>query len=226
MLPQFDLPDQFLQANGQPQSTAVALRHYYNNIIGPFEDAYRKNMAREQQQRALQQGRAQGGMPISGGGPPRSSMGPMSGTFPPVGTLPAMNGNTGSGMMGQHTAGNALQPTDTPLGGISGMQLPGSQGIVQTPQSSQLPMNGMGGAPDMRALGSMDATGLDGMNSPLTAFGSHGTMSEVEVDGRKRKVEELDDPNSKRVRQKIGKAMLLASWDGSDERCISHRRFF
>ncbi|KAI0094715.1 hypothetical protein BDY19DRAFT_914190 [Irpex rosettiformis] len=185
LLPQFDLPDQFMQLNGQPQSTAAALRHYYTNIIGPFEDAYRKNMVREQQQRALQQGRTQGGMPIPGSAQPRSSIGPMSGTFPP------------------HTAGNALQPTDAPLGGINGMQFPPSQGLTQTPQG-QLPIASMGGTPDIRALGSMDATTLDGVNLPLTASGSNGTMSEVEVDGRKRKVEELDDPNTKRVRQKIG----------------------
>lgn len=221
MLHPFDLPEQFMQSNGQPQATAVALRHYYNNIIGPFEDAYRKNMAREQQQRALQQGRAQGGMPMPGGGPPRPSMGPMSGTFPPVGTLPAMNGNSGSGMMVQPTAGNALQPTDTPLGGISGMQFAGSQGLPQAPQGSQLPVGGMNGTPDMRGLGSMDMTNLDGINLPMTASGSTGPVEIVEADGRKRKVEDLEDLNMKRARQKIGNANQNFLLESDSDDCFA-----
>ncbi|KAI0348643.1 hypothetical protein BDW22DRAFT_1404472 [Trametopsis cervina] len=203
VLPHFDLPEQFLQSNGAAQSTAAALRHYYNSIIGPFEEAYRKNM-REQQQRALQQGRPQGGVPMSAGVPSRSGPNPMTGTFPPVGTLPAMNGNSSSGMLGQATAGNALQPTDTSLGGMNGVPFAASQGLAQTPHGSQLPTNGMSVAPDVRSLGPMDIPSQDGSSIAVTASGSNSSVPELEGDGRKRKVDELEDASGKRVRQRIG----------------------
>lgn len=200
LLPHLDLPDQFMQPNGQPQATAAALRHYYNNIIGPFEEAYRKNMAREQQQRA-HQGRAQGGMPMAGGGQGRPAMSGIAGTFPPVGTLPAMNGSNNSGMMAQTAAANALQPPDaSSLGGINGVQSFGSQALPQTQQISQLPPNGINGALDARSLGSMDGTGI-----ALSTTDSNGSVTDLDGDGRKRKMDEGEEPGSKRARQRTGK---------------------
>ncbi|KAI0704912.1 hypothetical protein BC835DRAFT_1315745 [Cytidiella melzeri] len=204
LLPHFDLPEQFMQPNGKAQATAAALRHYYNAIIGPFEDLYRKDGPAREQQRALQQSRIPGGMPMPGVSQPRTNMPGMSGPIPPVGTLPAMGGNTSSGMMGQPTAGSALQPTDISLGG---MQF--SQGLAQSSQGPLMPVNS---APDSRALGSMDATGTEGISIPMATSGSSGSVSESEADGRKRKVEELEERNGKRARQKIG--------DNSDPRNV------
>jgi SWI/SNF chromatin-remodeling complex subunit SWI1 len=224
LLSHLDLPEQYMQPNGQPQPTALTLRYYYNNIIGPFEEAYRKNMAREQQ-RALQN-RAQGAMPMASGGQPRPGMGPVSGTFPPVGTLPAMSGSSSPGMMGQPTMGNALQPTDASLGGINGMPFPPSQALNQTPQGAQLSVNGMTGTPDIRALGSLDASMPDGVSMPMPGPVMNGSVPELEGDGRKRKVEELEEVNGKRARQKLGIVLCQIARMNSNPALSALRRCF
>lgn len=128
-------------------------------------------------------------------------MSPMPNTFPPVGTLPAMNGSTNSGMMGQPTAANALQSPDaSSLGGINGVQNFGSQALPQPQQNSQLPPNGISGLSEARSLGSMDGAGL-----ALPTSDSNGSIPDLDGDGRKRKMEEAEESNNKRARQRIGK---------------------
>lgn len=92
ILSHFDLPEQFMHSNAQPQPTALALQQYYSLLLGPFEDIYRKNIARE---RAAAAARNQAGqMP---GTPSRpGSMSGVPGGFPLVGTSPVVDGYDGS----------------------------------------------------------------------------------------------------------------------------------
>lgn len=185
LLQHLDLPEQHLSPNGQPQSTASTLQHYYMQLLGPFEEAYRKNQMRDQQR---MQNRAQPGFPMPGGGgqarPP--SMGGMPGTFPPVGTLPAMSGVSGLDMMGQTMGGGNLQVPDLPAGG---MNVPFATGQAQIPQrhSSQPPI----------------PNGLNPMTATASLSDLNGAASvDLDLEGRKRKIEETDE--GKRARQKIG----------------------
>ncbi|EKM60949.1 uncharacterized protein PHACADRAFT_83217 [Phanerochaete carnosa HHB-10118-sp] len=186
LLQHLDLPDQHMSTNGQPQSTANTLQHYYMQLLGPFEEAYRKNQMRDQQR---MQGRAQPGFPMPVAAQARPpSMGGMPGTFPPVGTLPAMGGVNGLDVMGQPMGGGNLQVPDLPA---SGLNMPFATGQVQSPQrhGSQPPIpNGLN---PMTATASM---------SDLNGAGS----VDLDMEGRKRKIEETDE--GKRARQKIGEA--------------------
>ncbi|THH02915.1 hypothetical protein EW026_g62 [Hermanssonia centrifuga] len=212
LLPQFDLPEQYMQPNGQPQSSAVALERYYSRLIGPFEEMYRKNIYRD---RAMQAARNQPGAPGTNQGRPPG----MTGTFPPVGSLPAVSGNNGLGMMGQPITGGSALPTEVSLGGIGGPQFPASQMISQAAHmSQQQPISGMSGTPDSR----VDVAGTDSLSAArqdvmgIISSASqdselNGTASEQDVDGRKRKMEEGDEANGKRVRHKTGESSDLRS---------------
>lgn len=192
-----DLPEQHIQPNGQPQPTAMALQQHYNAICGPFEEAYRKNM--REQQRGMP-GRPQGGLPMPGG--QGRTLSGMPGTFPPVGTLPAVNGVGNSGMMVQPANANSLGH-DNSLGGMNGVNLP----INQSMSAAQLPPNVMGGVQDPRTLGSMDGAALGPRRSEslgIAVSNSMGDGVDVEMDGRKRKMDDMEDPTGKRARQKLG----------------------
>ncbi len=76
-----ELPEQIQQQNGQVQSIAPVLNQHYNLLIGPFEEAYRRNV-RDQQQRSALAARGQPGMPLSTQGRPEGIPG-MPGSVPP-----------------------------------------------------------------------------------------------------------------------------------------------
>lgn len=173
-----------MSPSGQMQSTASTLQHYYMQLLGPFEEAYRKNQMRDPQR---MQGRPQPGFPMPGGAQGRPpSMGGMPGTFPPVGSLPATNGVNGLDMMGQPMGGGNLQVPDLPAGGLN---VPFATGQAQISQrhGSQPPIPN--GLHPMTATASM---------SDLNGAGS----VDLDMEGRKRKIEETDE--GKRARQKLG----------------------
>ncbi|GJE86009.1 ARID/BRIGHT DNA binding domain-containing protein [Phanerochaete sordida] len=186
LLQSLDLPEQHMSPSGQMQSTASTLQHYYMQLLGPFEEAYRKNQMRDPQR---MQGRPQPGFPMPGGAQGRPpSMGGMPGTFPPVGSLPATNGVNGLDMMGQPMGGGNLQVPDLPAGGLN---VPFATGQAQISQrhGSQPPIPN--GLHPMTATASM---------SDLNGAGS----VDLDMEGRKRKIEETDE--GKRARQKLGEA--------------------
>ncbi|KAJ3529358.1 hypothetical protein NM688_g7866 [Phlebia brevispora] len=194
LLSHFDLPEQFTQPNGQQQPTALALQQYYNVLLGPFEEIYRKNMVRERAAAAARNQAAQ--MPGSQSRP--ASMGGMPGTFPPVGTLPAISGHNGLGMMGQPVGGGPVQSTDPSFGGMNAVPFSGPQGPSISQHQMANNMNNVQGLPDMGALNGI---------APSTSQTSdmNGSSSEQDVEGRKRKLEEADE--GKRAKHKSGKSI-------------------
>lgn len=200
-MPHLDLPDQFIQPNGQPQSTANVLQHYYVQLLGPFEEAYRKSTRPPQ-------GRPQQGFPMPGAGQGRpAGMSGMPGTFPPVGTLPAVNGINDSGMMGQPMGGGNLQVPDIPQGG---MNVPfAGQGQMQTRHGAQQLPNGLSNNLDNPSFNMRrpDANGISATPSLSELNGS----ADMDAEGRKRKLDEGDEINGKRVRQKTGDRFFRTS---------------
>ncbi|KAF7791953.1 hypothetical protein EIP86_002979 [Pleurotus ostreatoroseus] len=195
VLSHFDLPEYFIQPNGTQQPTAAQLQNYYSMLLSPFEEVYRKNMAQNiARERAMAAARNQAAqMP---GTPSRpGSMSGMSGTFPPVGTLPAVTGHSGLDMMGQPVGGGPAQSTDTSFGGLNASSFSGSQvpGMPQHPMANN--MNNLQGVPDLAALNGIAA-------STSQASDINGAVPEQEADGRKRKLEEVEE--GKRAKHKSG----------------------
>ena len=201
LLPHFDLPEQFIQPTGQPQSTANVLQHYYVQLLGPFEEAYRKSARGPQ-------GRPQPSFPMPGAGQGRpGSVGGMPGTFPPVGTLPAVNGINDSGMVEQPMGSGTLQVQDLSQGGMNvpftgQSQIPTRHGPPQLPNG--LSNNLDGAAFNMRRP---DANGISATSSMSELNGP----TDMDADVRKRKMEEGDEANGKRARQKTGDHFLRVS---------------
>lgn len=193
VLPHLDLPEQFLGSNGQPQSTAGILQHYFVQLLGPFEEVYRKNQRGHP-------GRPQQGFPMPGAGQGRpGGMPGMPGTFPPVGTLPAVHGTNNSGMMGQPMAGN-MQVPDLPQ---AGMNIPfAGQGQMQTRHAAQQLPNGMGNNMDGTPFSTRRPDAI-GISATPSLSDLNGTV-DIDAEGRKRKMEEGDEVNGKRARQKTG----------------------
>ena len=185
LLPHFDLPEQYIQANGQPQMTHLVLQQYYTVLLAPFEEAWKKNMARSlqaarNQQQASQLAGAQGRQ--------------VQGNFPAVGSLPAMQGQNGLGMMGQPGGGSPAQPADPSFGAMNGMQFSNSQGPSMPQHQMQQNINGAQELAEMARLNGL---------APSTSQSSdlNGAATEQE-EGRKRKLEEADD--GKRAKHKSG----------------------
>jgi SWI/SNF chromatin-remodeling complex subunit SWI1 len=195
LLPHLDLPEQMLGPNGQVQSTAQVLQQYYVQLLSPFEEAYRKN-SRDQRM----QGRPQAGFPMPGAGQGRSTI---PGTFPPVGNLPAMTGNHDPGMLGQPMGGSNMQVPDMPAGGMNVPFANGPVPLPQRPGSQQMP-NGLNGNLDATAF-NMPRSGTNGLPSEASVSElSASSSGDLDVEGRKRKMEEGDEANGKRARQKTG----------------------
>lgn len=210
ILPPLDLPEQFMHSSGQPQSTAATLQHYFLQLLGPFEEVYLRKGGRDAQR--MQAARPQQGFPMSAPVQGRSgSMSGMPGTFPPVGTLPAVNGNSNSARVGQQMGGaGSLQVPDMPAQGMN--NLPFANGQPQLPMrngAQQMP-NGLGG-------GSLDGAPFNMRRPDANSISATPSLSDLngaapvdaDTDGRKRKMEDGEEPNGKRARQKTGKSF---SW--------------
>ncbi|CAL1696053.1 unnamed protein product [Somion occarium] len=183
-----DLPEQLMHPSGHQQSITQTLQNVYNMMIGPFEEAYRKNMVREQQQRAAMMARAQSsGMPMLGQGRPDG----MPAFPPPMNALQrtGSNPNLSLGGVGMPMAGPSSQP-DT-LNNVGTGQFP--------PRADPMASAGLSGTAAFPNFpGSVSATGSD--------------FDSQDPDGRKRKMRESEEADSKRARQKTNGS------DGADLR--------
>lgn len=175
-------------------------------IIGPFEEAYRKNMIREQQQQQQQQQRAMMARAQSNnmGFPPQMNQLQRTGSNPNIAL--GVGGVGGVGVGGMPMAGPSTQPD--PMGNMGAGQFP-----PRTP--SQTSFNNLNGSSD-NGFGSVGADpmtpapGLAGSTSfpnflasvsvPDSASGSDFDPQDPE--GRKRKLRESEEADVKRVRQK------------------------
>ncbi|KAH9937577.1 uncharacterized protein B0H18DRAFT_1113394 [Fomitopsis serialis] len=198
VLRQLDLPEHFPepQQHGQPVAPIVA--RYYMMIVGPFEEAYRRNMREQQMRAAAQQGPAADGLP----GP--SNMSTMPGmpadTSMNMGAMgPSMS--SGSSQMLDSAAPNQISPTN----------------VSHTPQLAQhSPVAGLNAAAGMSTSSSLTQHMTRSTSSlgPSSIVGQelNGADADQEANSRKRKLGEAEDLDPKRVRQKTGSA------DASDMR--------
>ncbi|EIW64780.1 uncharacterized protein TRAVEDRAFT_33530 [Trametes versicolor FP-101664 SS1] len=197
VLQQFDLPDAIPSPNNpvEPQPTAPIIERYYTALLGPFEEAYRKNMM-EQSQRAALAGRMPGGQP--GQMNPQARQGGMPG-------MSGQNGlpNGGAPGMNMMPQGNIGQSMDGPLPGqfhpTQAMPLP-----FQPPNPMALgggmPANGASHPAMNGNMGKMLPGGF-----PAMPGGQNGNVElEHDMESRKRKMQEAVESDAKRVRQKTG----------------------
>lgn len=179
-------------------------------MIGPFEEAYRKNALREQQQqqqqRAAMMARAQPNNMQMSGFPPQMNALQRSSSNPNISL-----GNVGGvGVGGMPMAGPSTQP-DPSMGNIGAGQFP-----PRTP--SQSSFNGLSGSGDntfgvVGADPMTPAAGLSGSasfpNFPASVSAPDSTAGSdfdpQDPEGRKRKSRESEEADSKRVRQKTSK---------------------
>ncbi|KAI0335418.1 hypothetical protein GY45DRAFT_1431031 [Cubamyces sp. BRFM 1775] len=204
----FDLPESIPPPNnvGEPQTIASVVERYYSAILGPFEDAYRKNVMEQQSQRAALAAR----MPGPQQGPMNSPVRPGGGMpgMPGQGSLPGLSA-AGMNMMSQPNAG---QPMD---GGALPGQFHPAQAFAapfQHPVNPMVPGGAMpanGGGPlppQMNGNGmqmpKMPPGGFPAMPGPVPN-GAPGDV-EHELDSRKRKMQEASESEAKRARQKTG----------------------
>lgn len=112
-----------------------------------------------------------------------------------MGTLPAISGHNGLGMMGQPMGGGPAQSTDPSFGGINGVPFSGSQVPPMSQHQVAGSMNGIQSGPDMAALNGIVPTASQ-------AAELNASTSEQDLESRKRKLE--DGEEGKRVKHKSG----------------------
>ncbi|OCH96516.1 hypothetical protein OBBRIDRAFT_765320 [Obba rivulosa] len=218
LLPHLDLPEQLPNPhpNGQ-HSTAAVLAQYYKVLIGPFEEAYRKNY----DPRATMAGRPPSGpqgMPMAGSPQRPGSMSGMPGAFPPNGAIPGPMGSTPSMMGMGPTPSQSLDPLAASASGSFT-----TPNLSHTPQIPQHAMgNGSHITPDARQgmQSTLSESLLGGPSiSRSQSVGGYPfppAASDASLDGdqdsesRKRKMRVSEEQDSKRARQKTGGS------DGSD----------
>ncbi|KAI0824277.1 hypothetical protein BC628DRAFT_1323107 [Trametes gibbosa] len=195
---QFDLPEVMPSLNnpGEAQSTAAIVERYYTALLGPFEEAYRKNMMEQSQRVGRMSGGQQGPMTPQ---TRQGGMGSMPGQSPlPNGGVPGMNmlpqGNVGPGMDGPlpgqfHPAQAVPMPFQPPNSMALGGGLPAN--AVTHPA-----MNGNG-----MPMAKMHPGGFPAITGPV----QNGAVElEHDIESRKRKMQEAVESDAKRVRQKTG----------------------
>ena len=227
VLRQLDLPDQFPEPQPHGQAVAPILARYYMLIVGPFEEAYRKNLREQQMRAAAQQGgqmpgNAQGGMPDGMAGAPN------------MGALPGMSADTSMNMsgMGPSMASGSSQMLDT---AVPNQISPTN--ASHTPQLAQhSPVAALNGASGMSASSSLPqhmtrSTSSLGPNA-IVGQELNGVDADPDANGRKRKLGEAEESDLKRVRQKTGASYiaslrsrheppLAGGADASDMRAVS-----
>ncbi|KAI8995524.1 hypothetical protein BD414DRAFT_479785 [Trametes punicea] len=213
VMQQFDLPEAMPAPNNpaELQPTAAVLERYYNALLGPFEEAYRKNMMEHSQRAAIAAGRMPGAQ--QGQMNPQARPGGLPG-MPGQNALPAGGGSGGvaAGMNMMPQPSNAGQSMD---GSISGQFRP-AQAIstpFQPPNSVAAGGSGMmpaNGAPP--PLPGINANGMPvakmqqgGFPAMPGSAGPNGSGDlEHDLESRKRKMQEAVESEAKRVRQKTG----------------------
>ncbi len=181
------LPETMSSPNSiDPQPVVAILERYYTALIGPFEEAYRKNLM-EQQQRARQQGN--------------------------MNQRPGMVGIPGQNMPlpGGNPAAVAIPPSNPALDG----PLPGQLQVPQMPFQPPN-MMGVGGGmatngANHPAMNGVPTAKLASGGYPGMPVGAPNGTADLEHDmeNRKRKMQEAIESDAKRVRQKTGMFMLL-----------------
>ncbi|CDO72348.1 hypothetical protein BN946_scf184977.g45 [Trametes cinnabarina] len=172
------------------QPTAAILERYYTALLGPFEEAYRRNMMEQSQRAALAAGRM----------PPGTSQGQMNPQARPGG-MPGMPGQTQMpatmNMMPQANAGPSL---DSSLPGqfhpVQALQAPPFQLINPMVAGNMMSNNG---AP----IPGMNMNGT-GMKIPPVAVPNGAGELDHDSESRKRKMQEAVESEAKRARQKTG----------------------
>lgn len=184
LLPHLGLPDvlPIPQENG-PASTAIVLARHYMLLLGPFEEAYLRNANDPQRQNGMQ-------------------------NRPPQGFPGQTNGMPGVGIPGPQIP-------------IPGANVPGApfqaQAIPQTPhmRSNSAMMGMMPGSHQGHSISPPSSTpGIaqsqlgSGAEAAGPPFPAGGTALELDLESRKRKMNEFDDLNSKRSRRKTGASYI------------------
>lgn len=190
-------------------------------LVAPFEEVYRKNL-REAQQRNMLAGRANPGPqqqpPGNIHGRPNSMGGFTSQGTGPQGNTPNMNMTA----MGQPIHPNQAQGLDSPLLSAGAGQFAMPQNLPHATQLSQQPSSSGLNIPDARpniiptpdTLLGPTASSQAALSNGLPAFSGgvpEGGSSDFDSDpeGRKRKLRDSEDPESKRVRQKTGETKSI-----------------
>jgi SWI/SNF chromatin-remodeling complex subunit SWI1 len=174
------------------QSVARVLQHYYQVILGNFEELYRKNVV-DQQRKALLS-RAGGAPQVPGSG---VSTGPQQGGVNGS-SQPGQQDTTGAAnvMVGQHLSNAQSAGAGGNNAATFSLQQP-PQGDHQYQPSATPSMSG--------ATSTLDGTPSQTSISGFSAQPSVKPASETEQDGlsSKRKLQS-EEPDGKRVRQKTG----------------------
>ncbi|KAI0639294.1 hypothetical protein C8Q77DRAFT_1046559 [Trametes polyzona] len=203
VLQQFDLPPMMPSnspdaAPGEMQSTAMILERYYTALLGPFEEAYRKNMM--ESQRAALAGRMPGAQ--QGQMNPQARPGGMVG-IPGHNSLP--NGN--APMLPQ---ANVAQSMDGALPGqfhpVQAAPMPFQQLQFPNPLASGggMPANGTP-HPAMNGNGIPMPKMHPGGFPAMPGGAQNGSVDlDHDLESRKRKMQEAVESDAKRVRQKTG----------------------
>nr|VWO96783.1 ARID domain-containing protein [Ganoderma boninense] len=175
-----DLPETMSSPNSiEPQLVVAILERYYTALIGPFEEAYRKNLM-EQQQRARQQGNMnqRPGMV----GIPGQNITLPGGNPSAVGVMPPTNHAMDGPLHGQlHIPQMPFQPPN----------MMGVGGGMATNGANHPAMNG---APMAKLV--------SGGYPPMPGVGPNGTADiEHDMENRKRKMQEAVESDAKREAQ-------------------------
>ncbi|KAH9946784.1 hypothetical protein B0H21DRAFT_382456 [Amylocystis lapponica] len=227
MLTHLHLPEHFPvpQANGQT-SVAHVLAQYYLSLIGPFEEAYRRNLHQQQQQQQQQRALLAGRVPPGASQHTGNPQGRPGGTSGLTGALPgqvnALPGSAGSAThldMGQPIATTSTQSLDSSLAAQGSNHIP-PQTLPQTPQPpSYRTIRGTSVTPDARAgqgplAGSDPLLATPSMSQrPSSSTGNipfpstqdmGGPDPEQDSEPRKRKLTDSEESETKRARVKTG----------------------
>ncbi|KAF9229460.1 hypothetical protein BS17DRAFT_688881 [Gyrodon lividus] len=202
LLPQFDLPE-FLPApvpNGQ-RSIATILAYYYNAIIQPFEEFYRRNVQETNRKAMMTAGRLQGAPAVPNSTPSMLHQSPGAALPGAASQLPGPV-NSMMGLLNQSVSGN--QNVSTSIHGSP--SAPASHPLPQSPHPQQTVSNasisGSHGFSDSLSGHSL-APPLSGGNMghlPNSALNEH---HEQDVPGMKRRFES-EEVDGKRVKLKTG----------------------
>ena len=210
ILPQFDLPDQFPQANGST-SVAMMLSQYYMAILHPFEEMYKRNLHGQQRKAQLAsaqlgaQGQQLSSTASGQGRPPQGGSNGSQPAFPGQmqrGATANTMGLVSQPIAGAHASGSTVngtsqfhQPSQTPQ--VPHQQLPSSTFNMQQP--NQGISQSLNAAPQSESIAAAHQS-----NVPA----SEQNVLDQDVQGIKRKLDS-EEADGKRARQKTGKNLLL-----------------
>ena len=207
LLPHFDLPD-YLPApmpNGQ-RSTSVILASYYNAIIQPFEEVYRRNVQDANRKAMMTTGRPHGASVVPNNPPNMPSQTPSSALPGTSSQLPGSVNNM-MGLLNQSVSGG--QSTSVSITGSPTASVP--QILPQSPH----PQHGVPNTSLSGTHGFSDSLTGHSLMPPLsgTTIGplpssAGNEYHEQDAPGMKRRFES-EELDGKRTKLRIGEVNLL-----------------